>query len=195
MQQWFLRQALLLTVLLSQGFSESDSLQSDLRQPRQWAVSAEVGMNSLSSLIGPVVSYYVKPQIAVDVGVGLSGSGIRPGFRGRYLFSMEKTSYFGGLGFKYGIGTLGQEAKVKDAETKAELVLTTGKSAFLDYCLGADYLADNGFLVLAEIGWSSLLTDHPYTLVRGTPSEKGTKALNIAFGSGLMLAVSLGKAF
>jgi hypothetical protein len=184
-----------LMLLFTQCFSETDSSQIEFRKPRQWALSAEVGLNSLSSLVGPVFSYYVRPQVALDLGVGLSSTGTRPGLRARYLFSKEKTSFFGGAGFKYGLGTDGEKVDFKDTETKVDLKMTLGKSAFMDLMLGVDFLANNGFLVLAEIGWSQLITKMPYTIVDGTPSQKTIKALDFTLGSGLMLSASLGKAF
>jgi hypothetical protein len=150
----------------------------------------------LSSLLGPVVTYYAKPALAVDLGAGLSSSGLRPGLRGRYLFTPnDKTSFFGGLGLKYGLGSADQEIKVKDSDTQEELKLTTNPTVFLDFILGMEFLANNGFLLLANAGYSRLLTDDPYEMTDGTPSDKGKKVLDLVFGSGVMLSVSVGKAF
>ncbi len=125
----------------------------------------------------------------------MSASGLRPGVRARYLFTREKTAYYGGVGLKYGLGTGGQEVKIQDPDTKVDLYVTTDKSAFMDFMFGVDFLADNGFLVLANIGWSQLLTNNPYTITSGVASDQAKKAFNLEFGSGLMLSVSLGKAF
>ena len=101
--------------------SQSDSAQAEssgadapeLRKPRNWALSAEIGMNSLSSMMGPVATWYVSPHYALDFGAGLSAVGLRPGVRGRYLFSLEKTAYFAGLGLKYGMGTGDETVKIE----------------------------------------------------------------------------------
>ncbi len=55
-----MRPAICLPVLLcalafSRASAQTDS--SDIRQQRKWAISAEIGMNSLSSLVGPVGTY------------------------------------------------------------------------------------------------------------------------------------------
>jgi hypothetical protein len=187
-------QVLICAIGFSSAYAQTDSLGT--RNQRKWAVSGEIGMNSLSSLLGPVVSYYAKPSLAVDLGVGLSSSGLRPGVRGRYLFTPnDKTSFFGGLGFKYGLGSGDQEAKVKDADTQVEMKLKTNPTAFLDLMLGFEFLANNGFLVIANAGYSQLLTDDPYEMTDGTPSEKGKNVLDLVFGSGIMLSASVGKAF
>ncbi len=181
-------------IAFSSAKAQTDS--SDFRQQRKWAISAEIGMNSLSSLIGPVGTFYAMPSLAVDIGAGLSSSGLRPGVRARYLFtSKDKTSFFGGLGLKQGLGSGGQEIKLKDTDTKQELKLETEPTSFLDFMLGVEFLANNGFLVIANAGYSQLLTDTPYTITAGVPSDKGKKALDAVFGSGIMLSVSLGKAF
>ncbi len=177
------------------SFSQTDSERVEFRRPRIWAVSGEIGMNSLSSLVGPTFTYLALPRIALDAGMGISSSGLRPGVRARYLFSMEKTSFFGGIGFKYGFGSFGKEAKVEDPDTKKDLHLKTGQSAFADGMLGVDFTANNGFMVVGSAGWSQLLSNDPYTFTSGTPSDKAKKAYDTIFGSGILLSVSLGKAF
>ncbi len=94
-----------------------------------------------------------------------------------------------------GIGSGGQEIKLKDADTKQELKLETEPTTFLDFMLGVEFLANNGFLVIANAGYSQLLTDTPYKITAGVPSNQGKKAFDAVFGSGIMLSVSLGKAF
>ena len=176
--------------------ADSTEAAEDARQPRRWAVSGEIGLNSLASLIGPVFTFWAKPAFAVDLGAGLSSSGLRPGVRARYLFTArDKTSFFGGVGFKTGLGSNGQEFKVEDPETKADLRLITNVTYFADAQLGTEFLAGNGFLVIGNVGYSVLLSADPYEVASGSPSKKATKALDAAFGSGPMLSVSLGKAF
>src|SRR4051812_42587592 len=74
-------------------FAKSAPAARNQPKPRPWALTAEAGINSLASLAGPVVSFYPKPQLAVDLGAGLSSGGLRPGLRARYLFSREKFAY------------------------------------------------------------------------------------------------------
>lgn len=174
--------------------AQTDS--SDFRHQRQWGVSAEVGLNSLASLVGPMLTYYAMPSLAVDVGAGLSISGLRPGARLRYLFTpKDKASFYGGLGLKSGFGSGDQDIKVKDTDTQSDIRLQTRPTSFLDFMLGVEFLANNGFLVMANAGYSQLLTSKPYVMTDGTPSDKTKKALDAIFGSGILLSVSLGKAF
>ena len=184
---------LLFTICL---WADSDTSLIEFRKFRSWAISGEIGMNSLASLIGPVLSYYPKPEIALDGGVGLSSNGLRPGIRARYLFTpKEKTSFYGGLGLKYGLGSGGTEVKIKDTQSNLDVSVIEEPTAFVDGMLGVEFLANNGFLVIANLGYSKILTSNPYTLTAGTLTEKSKTTFDTIFGSGIMLSVSLGKAF
>ncbi len=186
----------IITCFGSTAFCQTDSAESDLRRPRTWALSAEVGMNSLSSLIGPVATWYAKPRLAVDFGIGLSSVGLRPGIRARYLFSLDKVAYYAGAGLKYGLGSGGQDVKIQDPDTKKDIMVQIKGSGFGDLMLGVEYLANNGFLVIANAGYSVLMGGKNYTFANGTVvSDKTDKAFQTVFGSGVLLSVSLGKAF
>jgi hypothetical protein len=168
----------------------------ELRNPRTWALSGEIGLNSLSSLLGPVATWYATPKYALDLGLGLSSAGWRPGVRARYLFSNEKTSYFGALGLKYALGSAGRYAKVPDPETEKDIELKVDGSGYVDVSVGVEYLADNGFLVIANAGYSQLWGGQNYHFRPGSVvSDEAEKFYKRIFGSGIMVSVSLGKAF
>lgn len=184
------------TTAQSEPSESTESESPELRKPRTWALSAEIGMNSLSSLLGPVATWYVTPRYAVDFGAGLSSVGLRPGVRGRYLFSLEKTAYFAALGLKYGLGSADQYVEVKDPHTDKELEIKIDGCGFIDASVGVEYVADNGFQVIANAGYSQLWGGRNYHYRQGSvPSDKGDKAFETIFGSGIMLSVALGKAF
>lgn len=177
-------------------FAQSSDSAQDLRRPHRWGVSAEIGMNSLSSLIGPVLTFYAKPAIALDFGAGLSAGGLRPGLRARYLFTAkDKTSFFAGAGFKECLGSGVQDVKIKDPDTKADLRIKISPASFADLLVGSEFQAGNGFLIIANAGYSILLTGDPYEFTAGAPSDKAIKTFDTVFGSGVMLSVSLGWAF
>ena len=148
----------LAALLATQVFCSTDSAQTDtipgpeLRHQRRWAISGELGVNGLSSLIGPVFTWYAAPNIPLDLGTGLSAVGWRPGLRARYLFSQGKTAWFAGLGFKYGLGTAGAEAKVQDPDTKQDIKFKLEPSPFADVSMGMEFLANNGFLLILNGG-------------------------------------------
>lgn len=169
---------------------------ADARHPRRWAISGETGINSLSSLVGPVFTYWARPALPLEFGVGLSSSGLRPGLRARYLFTPgDRTSFFGGAGLKFGVGSGGEDFEIEDPDTKEKLRAKTHPSAFADLMLGSEFLAGNGFLVVFNVGYSLLLGGDPYEFTSGSPSKQAKKVFDAVFGSGPMLSVSLGKAF
>lgn len=180
---------------VAQADSEANDA-PELRKPRTWALSAEIGMNSLSSMVGPTATWYVAPHYALDFGVGLSNVGLRPGIRGRYLFSLEKTAYFAGLGLKYGLGSGDEFVEVEDPDTEEKLQIQIDGSGFIDASVGVEYVADNGFQVLANAGYSVLFGGQNYHYgPSSAPSDKVDKVFKAILGSGIMLSVSLGKAF
>ena len=187
------------SVVASDTTARSDSNADDmpeLRKPRTWALSGEIGLNSLSSLLGPVATWYVTPRYALDMGFGLSSAGWRPGLRARYLFSLEKTSYFGAFGLKYALGSGDEYVKVLDPETEKDIEVKIDGSGYVDVSVGVEYLADNGFLVIANAGYSQLWGGQNYHYRPGSAvSDDAVKFYKRVFGSGIMLSVSLGKAF
>ncbi len=171
-----------------------DSLNPYVRKPRTAAVSLELGANSLSSLIGLKGTFFVTPQWAVDAGLGLSNTALRPGLYARYLFTPAKFTPFAYGGFKYGIGTGGRYVETKDPDTNEEIGLKVEPSPFLDAGLGIDYLAHNGFYFTGGLGWSQLLRGKNYALA-GDASEDARNAFKFIMGSGIALFLSLGYAF
>jgi len=172
-----------------------DAANPNLRKPRKAAVSGELGANSLASMFGVVVHYYPVPQAALDLGLGLSGVGIRPGLRVRYNFTGNKSTPFIGAALKYGMGTRGADFEIEDPDTKEKLRIKVNSSPFVDVMLGLDYMAHSGFLFIATIGYSMLLGGDNVEVVSGTPSDDAQKVFDMAYGSGLGISISLGKAF
>lgn len=173
-----------------------DSSNPYVRKVRPWAISGEIGANGLATLLGPIVSYYVAPQVALDFGLGISVVGLRPGIRGRYNFSMAKLSPFVSGAFKYGLGTQAADITIKNGDTEEKFRVKAEPSAFLDLAFGLDYLANNGFLLMGTLGYSARLGGTNYKVMDGfTPADKSKDVLALMYGSGLGLTVSLGKAF
>jgi hypothetical protein len=177
------------------GAQVPDSSDPDLRQPRKFAVSAEVGFNSLASLVGLKGTFFVAPQWALDAGLGISSVGLRPGVYGRYLFSRNKFSPFAYAGLKYGLGTGGQAVEVEDPDTDIKYEFEIKPSPFADFGLGIDYLAHNGFYFTGGLGWSQLLSGKNYEWVGAAPPEKFDDGIKFALGSSFGLFLSLGYAF
>ena len=189
-----------LILLSTAAWSQTDDTANPyVRKPRKAAVSAELGMNSLASLIGIEGSFFVQKQVAVDVGLGISTTGLRPGVYARYLFSDAKFSPFVYGGLKYGLGsgnTPVEATNAEDASDPTTYPLKVKPSPFLDLGFGIDYLADGGFYFKAVIGWSSLLGGTNYEWVNGSaPNQKTEDTYKLILGGGPALAFSLGYAF
>jgi hypothetical protein len=134
--------------------------------------------------------------MAVDLGAGLSFSGLRPGVRTRFLFSQNKLAYFGGIGLKHGMGSGGRDVEVEDAETQEKILIQTQGSTFVDLSLGMDYLRDDGLLFIANAGYSQSLSGNNYSVSSGySATDRALKIFDTVYGSGLMLSFSLGKAY
>lgn len=171
-----------------------DSLNPYVRKPRSAAVSFEMGANSLSSLLGVKGTFFVSPQVAVDAGLGISGTGLRPGLYARYLFSRAKFTPFAYGGLKYGLGSGGQYVEIEDPDTGEDIGIKIDPSPFLDAGFGIDYLAHNGFYFTGGLGWSQLLRGKNFDYTEGA-SSRAEDVAKFAYGSGIALFLSAGYAF
>jgi hypothetical protein len=184
-----------LFTLSTAGAQIPDSLNPYVRKPKATAVSLELGGNSLASLLGVKGTVFINPQFAVDVGLGISGTGYRPGVYARYLFSKAKMTPYVYGGAKFGLGTNGQSVEIDDPETDQPLGLEIKPSPFIDAGVGLDYMAHSGFYFNLGLGWSQLLGGRNYEYTSGTPSNDAYNLADFAYGSGLALFLSLGFAF
>jgi hypothetical protein len=185
--------SLALTGALSAAAQVPDSLNPYVRKPRTAAVSAEVGGNSLAGLVGLKGTLFVNPQFAVDVGLGISLTGLRPGAYARYNFTKGKLSPFAYGGFKVGLGIPSMEGT--DIETGEEIEIRIKPSPFLDLGVGLDYLAHNGFYLMMGLGWSELLGGDNFEYPSGPVSQEEEDIDRVVFGSGLGAFLNLGYAF
>lgn len=176
----------------SQTYKESpDELNAKLRVNKKIMAGLNFGWNGLAGL-GPNLSYYFTPQIALDLSGGLSGMGWKGGFRGRYLINQsKKTIPYIGLGFISASGTLGQEVETPDGYGLFELK----SSQFIQYSVGIDYQAYNGFSFLVGIGYAQLLTNDNYKLTAGFLTNDDKDLLETMYGSGIAIEFTAGYAF
>lgn len=175
---------------------ETEPANPSLRTPRSFALSGEVGANSLSSIIGPVFTWMAHPHMPLDFGLGLSATGFRPGIRARYLLTDGKLAPFVSGGFKYGLGTSEAEITVKNNDEEQKLEVKADPSPFIDLGVGLDYQAHNGFLFMAHIGYSLLLGGTNWEVTGDeAATSKSEEVLDMLYGSGVQLAVSFGKSF
>lgn len=168
--------------------------QLPIRAVRKSAVWFNMGWNGLVG-IGPSISSYATPKIAVDAGIGLSSTGVKLSGRGRYLFSVKNFTPFVGAGFQYGLGSR-TDFELKDGFNNNEpFSVKIFPSPFIQLAGGFEYMAKKGFFVLFNIGYSILLKDENYTITKGSPSRDQLRVLDISYHSGIVFEGGIGYAF
>jgi hypothetical protein len=177
----------------------SDDWNPYVRQPKTFAVSGELGFNSLASIIGLKGTYFVTPQFLLDAGLGLSEAGLRPGVYARYLWSDAKFTPFVYGGLKVGLGSYGQPETVTDygdsGAADVDYQLITYTIPYVDAGLGLDYLADGGFNFSMGLGWSESLRDDDHKWVGTQPPKDFDRLIGFGLASGLTFYLSFGGAF
>ncbi len=173
--------------------STIDTDQLPIRDVRKVALWLNMGWNGLVG-VGPVVSYYPVPKIAIDAGLGLSGVGLKLSGRARYLFSVKNFTTFAGAGFMYGSGS-GVDFEQKDSfNNNATYRVMVDNSYFVQLVGGFEYMAKKGFFTLFDVGYALVLNDN-YYVTSGSPSPNAKKAMRISFGSGIVIEGGIGYAF
>ena len=124
--------------------------------------------------------------------------GWKLGARGRYNFLPTPFTPFVGLGFDYAAGlgrfTSDPSAMAESGPIREPVTIEQGRSYLIQGVVGFDFLHHRGFTMLGTVGYARLLNDN-YRVLAGslTPDEK--QGYDIAFKSGLVLALALGYAF
>jgi len=163
-----------------------------VREVRRAAITANIGWKSLTG-IGVSYQQYVGKQMGVDLGLGLSLTGVKFGGRFRYLFMEKNFSPFVSAGFMYGMGLGDVEMEyITDGNSFSYRI---GSSPFGQITGGIEYLSNGGFLIMANIGYAILLNDGNYEIIHGTPTAEELNVMNAMFGSGMVFEFSIGYAF
>lgn len=167
-------------------------LAGPIRSHRHFGILGEMAWNGLAGL-GLNGLYNITPHIAVDVGLGISASGWKTGARGRFNFLLSHATPFVGAGITVGWGT-GGKSITSGASEGNEYDLKLGPMPYLQLVGGLDFTAGGGFTLIATAGYAVLLANNA-TITRGTPTSTQTEALNILYGSGIVLGAALGYTF
>lgn len=163
-----------------------------IREVRRNAISGNIGWNSLTG-VGVTYHNYLAKQMSVELGVGLGITGVKFGGRFSYLFSEKNFSPFISGGFNYGMGFGDTELEIDTDGTKYKYKVSS--SPYVQIAGGIEYMRDNGFLFSANLGYAILLTGSNYEITNGNPSSNNIKAMDILFGSGIVMEVTIGYAF
>ena len=180
-------------ILLAGGSALADEpgAESPIRERRPVALTAEAGWNGLAG-VGVNLSYHATPHLSIDAGGGLSALGLKGGLRVRGNLLTSSLTPYAGLGLLCGTGSLGGE--VENVSEGNAVRFKLDPSPFLQLVLGLDLVLDGGFTLNANLGYAVLLRSNLH-LVSGTPTSVQNKAFDLAYGSGPVLAASLGYSF
>lgn len=163
-----------------------------IREVRQNAISGNIGWNSLTG-VGVTYHNYLAKQMGVQLGVGLSSTGIKFGGRFSYLFLDKNFSPFVSGGFNYGMGF--GDTELEYDYDGSRFSYTIGSSPFAQIAVGIERISNGGFLFSVNIGYAILLKESNYEITKGNPSNDELRGMDIALGSGFAIEVTLGYAF
>lgn len=161
-----------------------------IRGRRRWAIAGELGYNGLAGL-GQTVTFNPGPHLALEAGAGMSVGGYKLGVRSRYDFLETHWTPFLGAGFLYKTGTGRRAFKVDiDGDESRIRVLP---SPFVQLVGGFNYVGERGFTFTGAAGYARLLRRDNVVLVSGAPMSRARR--DALAGSGLVLSISVGRAF
>jgi len=184
---------LLLIYSSSEGQQFVNDIKLPIRMTRSFGVSGNIGWNSLTGF-GITVQNYFTPQIALDAGVGLSTLGVKFGGRVRYLFLTKNFSPFVSAGYIYGMGSNSNELELEDNDGNIKRFVVE-PSNFIQLNGGIEYVSNGGFFIMTGIGYALLLNDNILLTSGNPPSDEMIYFLNVLYGSGIVVEVSVGYIF
>lgn len=165
-----------------------------IRMKKRASVGLDLTWNGLAGL-GALMSYHITEQLSGDVGIGLSGVGLKTGVRARYNFTTASFTPFVGLGAMMGGGTAGRSIEMEDNENGNKIEVQLEESYFIQTVLGFDYISDGGFMLLGQLGYANLIGDDNVKVVSGIPNDTQKAVIDITYKSGLVLGFVIGYAF
>ena len=167
-----------------------------IRERRRLALSFETGWNGLSGF-GLMVSYHIVPHFTVDLGTGLSLTGLKGGLRGRYNLLTGPVTPFVGAGIlgSTGLGKVsGDFGDKPNDDPTDDVTIRVRPTVALQTVLGIDWTSEGGFTLLAAGGYAFVLNDN-LDIIAGSPTKDERNTMDIIFGSGPVVAASVGYTF
>jgi hypothetical protein len=195
MKQLFISINLFFTLSCSFAQLEMPAIEDmPVRLTRSFGLSLDLGWNGLVGF-GPTLQYYISPHFAIDGGIGLSSTGFKPGIRGRYLFLEKKFTPFVGIGFNYGFGAGNEDFVLENDDNGNTIEYYILHSPFLQLTAGGDLVGKGGFFLMFNLGYAILLKEENVVITSGTPTPLQQRAMNSAFGSGIVIEAGIGFVF
>ena len=165
-----------------------------VRMTRSFGISLDMGWNSLVGF-GPTVQYFISPHVGIDAGVGLSGTGIKFGGRGRYLFLEKNFTPFVAMGVNHSLGGGDSVLELEDPDNGNRIYYKIKPSTFIPITVGGDVVTGGGFFIMFDLGYSILVSGDNVEIVNGTPTQLQNRVLDISYRSGLVIDIGIGFIF
>jgi hypothetical protein len=165
-----------------------------VRAERRLALLGELSWNGLAGF-GPNLTFHAYPQLSIDLGAGLALVGWKLGLRTRYDFLKSEVTPFVGVGFLAASGFDAPSQDLTSENDNRELNIKLRPSAFFQATVGIDYTDSDGFTFLGSLGYAWLISNDNVVIVTGEPTPEEQRALNIIFGSSLVLSIGIGYSF
>lgn len=162
-----------------------------VRADHRFVLAGELGWNGLSGM-GVNLMFRPIPLLSVDVGGGLSSVGWKGGARVRANILESEWTPTLGAGVIFGSGTSGRSFELTDGAKSVWLHLSP--AAFLQFVGGVEYSGRGGFTFLATAGYAVRLQDN-VVIDSGVPTTIHKSAMDLAYGSGMVLSLAFGYAF
>jgi hypothetical protein len=162
-----------------------------IRLTHGFGISGNLGWNGLTG-VGITVQSYMSTHIGLDVGAGVSSVGFKFAGRLRYLILEKNFTPMVGAGFIYGTGFPNQLIELEYDGTT--ITFTLDKSPYAQIVGGFDFVASNGFFIMADMGYAILLTEN-IGLISGIPTADMQSLMDMVYGSGIVMEVSIGYIF
>ena len=162
------------------------------REGAPFVVAGELGVNSLSSVLGARFTWYPVRNLALDLGGAWCTAGLRAGIGARYFLSDSARSPFVGVAWKRSAGV--DSASLDDGK-QSQSVVTLNPEQWVDAQVGWEYRNTEGFVLVLTTGWSFPVTSKRSTILSGSPSKEARDNIDLYTGGGPIAAVSVGLGF
>lgn len=192
MRRLFIYPVFVLLLFSFESFGQNLFEQADLpiRTTRRFGISLDMGWNSLVG-VGPTLQYYASPHWGVDAGLGLSSVGWKLSARGRYLFLESNFTPFVGAGIIYGTGS---SAVIENEFNGNKISFLLKPAPFIQLIVGGDLVTKGGFFLMFDLGYAILLSEN-VSITNGIPNSDQKLAMDVAYGSGIVIEVGIGYVF
>jgi hypothetical protein len=165
-----------------------------VRAERRLALLGEWGWNGLAGF-GPILVFHAHPQLSLELGLGLALVGAKIGLRARYNFLDGPVTPFVGVGLLGGSGFDAPTRDIASDQNNTELNIKLRPSTFIQSVVGLDWTSRDGFTLVSAVGYAWRVSADNVEIVTGVPTPEERQALDVVFGSSIVISFGIGYSF